>query len=114
MRPSDALWSGTLKWSMEQLCAGRPTIFGRGNHADCVCAIGEKAATLKKPERLPAWLHRSMMIEFARLMRRCHRDRENLRRLAEASLPTQEYEGWKDAVPCIDQALNQLSKTTGN
>ncbi len=72
--------------------------------------LAKKAKSLRKPECLPAWLHRSVMLESAHLMRKCQRDREKLKRLAESTLHTQEYEGWREVVPFIDQALNQLSE----
>jgi RNA polymerase sigma factor (sigma-70 family) len=76
-----------------------------------LCALAQKASSLaKNSDLLPAWLHRATLFESSKAMRSesSHQRRKQLlhcQESAEAPSP------WRDAIPHLDLALDQLPES---
>ena len=74
-----------------------------------LCAVAEKAGSLaRKPELLPAWLHRATLYESAKAMR--SESSQQRRKLSAPPLSTPEESSMKEAFPYLDAAINKLSE----
>ncbi len=74
--------------------------------------LAKKAAALRNPASLASWLYRSAVLESLHLLRRRSRERKHRERLMEATRsPDEHADSWREVIPCLDIALNQLSQS---
>ncbi|MEM7384109.1 MAG: sigma-70 family RNA polymerase sigma factor [Verrucomicrobiota bacterium] len=73
--------------------------------------LARKARTIRDPERLGAWLHRTTVFHSANAVRKESRRRENLARYQReqtGSMNEEELAEWNEALPLLDAAISEL------
>ncbi len=77
--------------------------------------LARKASRLVSNHNLPGWLHRTAVLESANACRRERTRRTHMREFQENFvLQEQGRDSWKDALPIVDAAINDLSDRDRN
>jgi RNA polymerase sigma factor (sigma-70 family) len=82
---------------------------------DVFVRLAQRAAGIRRPESLPAWLHAAAVHAATDRLRRESRHRERMKRYREHSdlmTPKDETEeqSWRNALPELDEAIRRLSE----
>ncbi|MCW1916421.1 sigma-70 family RNA polymerase sigma factor [Luteolibacter sp. GHJ8] len=70
--------------------------------------LARKAKGLREVPNLAGWLHRTVCYEASKLQRRERRHDARMKHMPSPDGPEEETEGWKEAAPLLDQALDGL------
>lgn len=79
---------------------------------DVFVRLAKHAASIRRAEALPAWLHAAAVHAAADRVRAESRHRERMKRLYDENTGSgQENEAWRDALPLLDEAIARLGET---